>query len=273
MKQVRALPFGGSALCLMICTTLLPGCGLILLGTTQPIRVDSAPTQALATFDGQQMTTPADAVVRRRDAVLVLRASKSGYQPTCMIVEGRMNHLATTVDSIPAAIPLLIDAIAGSLREYPPYVQITLRSSLPFQEPTVLPSDEEVVHAWRTEHRDLCRERALYRPCAEGPSQLKRIDEATRGGSVPDIRMADPMAVLSGHPTTPEELAEKYIADCTEEIVRLSGPASAAASIVGWGPVDVQLRAMQSGLDFMKWWLDNRRERTKHPSSERIPGP
>jgi hypothetical protein len=62
-----------------------------------------------------------------------------------------------------------------------------------------------------------------------------------------------------GRRISPETLAEIFIADCSARLAAVStvnalSPSAAMKTIVS---------AWQGNLDFMKWWLQNRRQKTR----------
>jgi len=97
-----------------------------------------------------------------------------------------------------------------------------------------------------------------YLPCTQGPQALREIDALERQGGTPDLREG-------GWSISPEAFAERFIGDCSEKLAILSfalqrNPDSPFRALVGpW----------QGGLDFMKWWLLNRREKLQTPSPRR----
>lgn len=144
---------------LLVLCALSSGCGLILHGTTQTIAVDGVPAGATLHAGGVSSVAP-NITVRRRRAPLLIRAEYEG-QAGCAIATSRMNRLATTLDSIPAAIPLAIDAAIGSVREYPDKVSIILQPSLP--------SDAEILADWLNGAGNRCLAR---RPIVVSPGGI-----------------------------------------------------------------------------------------------------
>lgn len=99
-----------------------------------------------------------------------------------------------------------------------------------------------------------------YLPCTQGPQALREIDALERRGGTPDLREG-------GWPISPEALAERFIGDCSEKLAILSfalerNPDSPLRALMG---------PSLAGLDFMKWWLVNRREKSQTPSPRRKP--
>lgn len=72
---------------------------------------------------------------------MVFRASKDGYHSACKLYDVPSNKPLVVIGSIPAAIPFLIDRIAGSLGYYPDEVHLDLEP-LPNGYTDILPSSE-----------------------------------------------------------------------------------------------------------------------------------
>jgi len=53
------------------------------------------------------------------------------------------------------------------------------------------------------------------------------------------------------------EIAEEYIADCSDQVARLS----AVAAMPDMRLVETVVRSWQTNLEFMKWWLTNHRQK------------
>jgi len=54
------------------------------------------------------------------------------------------------------------------------------------------------------------------------------------------------------------EIGEEYIADCSDQLARLS----AVAVMPNMWSAEAVVRLWQSNLEFMKWWLANHRQKT-----------
>lgn len=93
-----------------------------------------------------------------------------------------------------------------------------------------------------------------YLPCNTGPQTLRQVDTWEREGLGADIREL-------GRPILPETLADMLIADSSQQLAILS----AAAGMDGPLPLQAAVNAWQTNLDFMKWWLQNRRSKTQKP--------
>jgi TPR repeat protein len=81
--------------------------------------------------------------------------------------------------------------------------------------------------------------------CITGPQDLRQVDEWERKNYVADVKQL-------GF-DTPEQLAESYIGDCSYVIGVLSLASMDKSTI----------SLMQTNLDYMKWWLQNRRDKKK----------
>lgn len=79
--------------------------------------------------------------------------------------------------------------------------------------------------------------------CVDGPQHLRQVDDWEQKNYVADVR---PLGF-----DTPEQLAESYIGDCSY-VIGVLPLASMDKGIINF---------MQSNLDYMKWWLQNRREK------------
>lgn len=93
-----------------------------------------------------------------------------------------------------------------------------------------------------------------YLPCDQGPSALKQIDVWERQG-------LSAKTELFGRPSSPESAAEVLIADCAEQLAKIS----MAAGLVKDSPLRAIVNVWQTNLDFMKWWLQNRRQKMERP--------
>ncbi len=90
-----------------------------------------------------------------------------------------------------------------------------------------------------------------YQPCVAGPPALREIDEREQKGLAAN-------AMRSGVPTTPQRLAEVYIADCSDSLGKLSSVTTLSKAQSGQLQAIVNL--WQTNLDYMKQWLQHRRE-------------
>jgi uncharacterized protein len=91
-----------------------------------------------------------------------------------------------------------------------------------------------------------------YEPCIAGPPALRQVEEREQKGLAAN-------AMRRGVPMAPQRLAEVYIADCSDSLRRLT-------SVTGLSTAESsQLKTIvnlwQTNLDYMKQWLQNRREK------------
>lgn len=164
---------------LLLSALAASGCGLTMLGSRQTIYVSSAPDSGVVEVSGDllEATTPTDVRVRRRPAWTVIRVSKPGYRAACALLEGDRPNLLVVLDSVPLAIPLLIDIIAGTLREYPPPPTFQLE---PLTEDgvEVLPNAEMILSAWQNAEIDYCQPAPALKEALDFRSRnLKRAQE------------------------------------------------------------------------------------------------
>jgi hypothetical protein len=136
------------------------GCGL-MQGTTQRVLVSSSPAgaqlEALSRNGSRTGTAPTElAVSRRRTRVAVVRASKDGYRSACRLLKVQRDHTLMLLDGLPAAVPLLIDLIFGTLPgSYPNDVDIPLQP-LPAGHVDVLPPTSAILAAYQGNGTDYC---------------------------------------------------------------------------------------------------------------------
>lgn len=145
----------GCLLVVAITSATLPGCGIILQGREQPLRISSAPAGAAVSFEAQGLETPAELTIPRRSSGALVRIKKDGYYSVCKFLEWQSDPLYITLDAIPAAIPLLIDL---SFRAFPGKnkdINVAL-DPIPPGYVDILPSDEEVLDARNNRGIDLC---------------------------------------------------------------------------------------------------------------------
>ena len=100
-----------------------------------------------------------------------------------------------------------------------------------------------------------------YRPCEDGPKGLKMVDSMERAGTT--FTMTDEHE----HLVSPEQLAERYIADCSDELSRMTTAAPIVATKDGAAGAarSAVLASWRQNLHYMEWWLHNRRERGSAP--------
>jgi hypothetical protein len=86
----------------------------------------------------------------------------------------------------------------------------------------------------------------MSRLVIDGPRALRQVDEWEQKNYVADLKRL-------GVPVTPEQLAESYIGDCSYWI--------SAISLINIDKGTINF--LRTNLDYMKWWLQNRREKKK----------
>jgi len=155
---------GSASTWAVLCFALMVnGCGLVFQGTRQNLALITEPAGADAVFRRTKAVTPATASVSRRSlGYFVYRASKDGYHPACKVIECGTPRWVKVLDSIPAAIPLLVDLAFGALSNCEP-TSLSLDSVRPGDVAFGLPTDEDIVRA-RGQNFDLCQHPYLYDP-------------------------------------------------------------------------------------------------------------
>lgn len=89
-----------------------------------------------------------------------------------------------------------------------------------------------------------------YLPCNSGPEALRQIDAWERQGLKASIDEF-------GTPISEESLAERFINDCSQQLALMS----AAAGLDRESLLRAVVNAWRANLEFMKWWLENRRSK------------
>lgn len=133
------------------------GCGLVFQGVSQNVQLTSAPSESYVSFSGSEAVTPSTVRVSRRRGWRVIRGEHRGYIPACELVPCRLNPTVVTLDAIPLAIPLAVDAIFGALRTCPNEVSIDLEPEIPGYRFPPLPTDQEVLRAHAGQEGNLCK--------------------------------------------------------------------------------------------------------------------
>ena len=93
-----------------------------------------------------------------------------------------------------------------------------------------------------------------YQPCVAGPPALREIDEREQKGLAAN-------AMRSGVPMTPQRLAEVYVRECSDSLGKLSSATNLTKAQSG--QLQGIINLWQENLDYMKRWLQNRREKEK----------
>ena len=135
-------------------TILVSGCGTVIQGRHQSLRIDSVPGGATVEIDNNRVTTPAEITVPRRPNDDLVRFTRDGYFAACRFVEWDTSPGLMTLDIIPVAIPLLIDVAASARPGFNQPVLVTL-DPMPPGYVEVLPPNSEILKAHRN-GVDLC---------------------------------------------------------------------------------------------------------------------
>jgi hypothetical protein len=99
-----------------------------------------------------------------------------------------------------------------------------------------------------------------YKACTDGPQMLKLADTWERQHN----KLA--LITINDESMTPEQAAEVFIADCSRDLSLLSGMDAASESATSFR----MIRNIWAGnLEFMKWWLQNRRQKIELPLNEK----
>ncbi len=127
----------------------------MLQGRYQKVRISSTPSDATALVGDKEVQTAATIDVRRKADTKIVQVHKDGYYSACRLMDWETNHFLMTLDSIPAAIPLLIDLAAGSRPGSYPDINVHL-DAIPAGYPDVpLPDEHTLLEAWERQV-DLC---------------------------------------------------------------------------------------------------------------------
>ena len=98
-----------------------------------------------------------------------------------------------------------------------------------------------------------------YRPCILGPQLLISTNEWEHQNR------KKALVTINGKSMTPEIAAEMFISDCSKQLAIVSGMAA-----LDEGTAFKMVRNMwNENLEFMKWWLQNRRQKVKSPVYEK----
>lgn len=152
-RRLRSI---GRAVALSIPLSQILGRGLVFQGFHQSIQVSATPPGAGVKLGAAVATAPASLTVNRREDFRLVRASMEGFHPACRMLRCPKTSWVVALDAIPAAIPLAIDAILGTLRACPPAMDFAMS---PVQEPTTvqrLPVDSEIFKTFNVFGVNLC---------------------------------------------------------------------------------------------------------------------
>jgi hypothetical protein len=98
-----------------------------------------------------------------------------------------------------------------------------------------------------------------YRPCVDGPQMLRATDEWERQNR------KKALVTINGKSMSSETAAELFISDCSQQLAVLTGMAASEEGTV----FRMVSNAWNANLEFMKWWLQNRRQKVGPPTVEK----
>jgi hypothetical protein len=101
--------------------------------------------------------------------------------------------------------------------------------------------------AWAEEQKN------EYRPCNSGPDLLRQTDEWERKNSKKAV------ITFNDQEMEPEAAAEILISDCSKDLSKMSFMAAREERSI-WKSV---VNGWRENLEFMKWWLQNRRSKAQ----------
>lgn len=130
-------------------------CGLIVQGREQRVPVTTVPSPAIASTQAENTLTPGTVTVRRRSSGSpFVRIQKEGFYSTCRFLQWQRSKGLIALDSIPLAIPLLIDLAFGAMPGSFQDVHVNL-DEIPPGYADIVQTDDQILGAWS--HRiDLC---------------------------------------------------------------------------------------------------------------------
>ena len=94
-----------------------------------------------------------------------------------------------------------------------------------------------------------------YKPCILGPQMLRATDEWERQNR------KKASVTINGKSMLPETAAEMFISDCSRELAVMSGLAAIEDATV----FKMLRNEWNENLEFVKWWLQNRRQKAESP--------
>jgi hypothetical protein len=155
-------------------------CGLVFQSRTVRLNVDSVPAGTRVRVGDRSAIAPAPLEIRRSQEARVVWAEKEGFQPACQIIEAPGNRALVTLDSIPAALGLLIDAMAGTYPVHNKLVApVQLQPGSPERGSPAGLSDAQILTAWQS-HVNVCHR--------NGRAVIEHADQVTvySGGLPPN---------------------------------------------------------------------------------------
>jgi hypothetical protein len=134
------------AIGLLAASAVFSGCGLVFQGASQTIRLTTQPEGATIEFRDSKAVSPATLTFSRRVRdEEIYWASKEGYRPACRVNDCGPPRWIKVLDSIPAAIPLLVDLAAGTLGNCDD-IALALDPLRAGDVPFALPSADQIPH-------------------------------------------------------------------------------------------------------------------------------
>lgn len=94
-----------------------------------------------------------------------------------------------------------------------------------------------------------------YEPCIDGPQMLRATDDwESQNRKKASI-------TIHGKSMLPETAAEMFISDCSQQLAVVSGMAATEDGTA----FKMVRNVWNENLEFMKWWLQNRRQKAEPP--------
>jgi len=143
LAGIRMAALGTSCVLSLLAAT---GCGLVLQGRYQRVRVSSTPGGATASLGTDTLATPATFDVRRHPETMLLSIKRDAYYSACrfMAWEANLGFLLMDGQSV---VPLLIDSIAATTPGEYQDIDVVL-DPIPDGYPDVPLPDELLRDAW-----------------------------------------------------------------------------------------------------------------------------
>ena len=95
-----------------------------------------------------------------------------------------------------------------------------------------------------------------YKPCIVGPQMLRATDEWEHQNKKKASVTINDKSML------PETAAERFISDCSEQLAIVSGMAALEEGTA----FKMVRNTWSENVEFMKWWLQNRRQKAEPPT-------
>ncbi len=98
-----------------------------------------------------------------------------------------------------------------------------------------------------------------YKPCIVGPQMLRATDEWERKNR------KKASVIMNGKSMASETAAEMFISDCSQQLAVVSGMAASEEGTA----FRIIRNTWSENLEFMKWWLQNRQQKSESPMLKR----